>query len=87
MQTIIPTKRAMKSIISGIANSFVPRMKKIKKPPLRDVILNLMLVTQQLIYLMKKMVPIFVYFSQGVAVPMELIADITIEFQVLRTAR
>lgn len=77
----------MKNIISGIANTFVLRMKKIKKPPLQDVTLNLMLVTQQLIYSMKKMVPIFVYFSQGVVVPMESIVDIIIEFLVLRTAR
>ena len=69
--TNTPTKKEIKNITIGTVSTSVPRMKRKKKQPKLDVILNLILGTQQLIFSMKEMEPIFVFSMQGGAVPME----------------
>lgn len=67
----------MRSITSGSANIFAPKMKKTKRLHLQNAILNSMSDILLQIFSMKKEVHITVFFSQGDVALMEWIADIT----------
>ena len=76
--TTTPTKKEIKSTTSGSANIFARRTRRIKRLHWPDVILNSMLVTQQLIYSMKKEQHTIVSFSlEGAARAESTVSTIT----------
>ena len=66
----------MRSITSGSASIFAPKMKKTKRQHLQNAILNSMSDILLQIFSTKKEVHITVFSSQGDVALMELIADI-----------
>lgn len=77
----------MRSITSGSASIFAPKMKKIKRLHLQNAILNLMSAILLQIFSTKKEVHITVFSSQGDVALMEWIADITTKFLLLKIAK